>query len=73
MTNGKNKSEPLEEVINLMKDKNFKKNLNQIENMIGQANLNLYGTDRMSDVDRLNGTFQSLLNNEIGVLTNKNS
>lgn len=73
MTDGKNKSEPLEEVMNLMKDKNFKKNLNQIENMIGQANLNLYGTDRMSDVDRLNGTFQSLLNNEIGVLTNKNS
>lgn len=55
----------------LLKDKSVKRNLSQIENLLGQANLNLYGTDRTSEVDVLNNRFQSLLHDEIGTLTQK--
>ena len=52
-------------------DSNFKKQLRTINNLIGKANLNLYGTDRTSDFDELNSKFHSLLNNEIGDMTNR--
>ena len=55
----------------LLNDKSVKRNLSQIENLLGQANLNLYGTDRTSEVDVLNNRFQSLLHDEIVTLTQK--
>jgi len=61
----------LERASSVLKDKSIRRNLSQIENMLGQANLNLYGTDRTSEVDTLNSKFQSLLHEEIGVLTQK--
>lgn len=58
---------------NLLKDKNIKKNLTQIENILGKANLNMYGTDRVSDVDTLNNQFQKLLHLEIDTITQKDN
>ena len=55
----------------LLNDRSVKRNLSEIENLLGQANLNLYGTDRTSEVDVLNNKFQSLLHDEIGTLTQK--
>lgn len=55
----------------LNNDKGFRRQLSNISNLIGQANLSLYGTDRTSDIDNLNSKFQDLLNNEIGDLTNR--
>ena len=54
-------------------DKSFRKQLTNIDNLIGQANLNLYGTDRTSDVDALNTKFQSILKDQIEGFTNKSS
>ena len=53
---------------NIMNDKNVKRNLSQLNNILSQANLSLYGTDRVDDVDSLNSKFQSLLHGEIGGL-----
>ena len=53
------------------RDKGFRRQLSNINNLLGQANLSLYGTDRTSDVDNLNAKFQQLLNNEIGDMTNR--
>lgn len=52
-------------------DRSFKKQLININNLIGQANLSLYGTDRTSDVDSLNDKFQSILSNELTGITGK--
>lgn len=70
----KKQEEPndIEKAVQLMNDKSIKRNLSQIENLLGQANLNLYGTDRTSEVDVLNSKFQSLLHDEIGTLTQNN-
>lgn len=54
-------------------DKSFKRQLINLNNMIGQANLSLYGTDRTSEIDNLNLKFQSLLNSQIDDLTHKSS
>lgn len=52
-------------------DKSFRRSMMNINNLIGQANLSLYGTDRTSDVDTLNAKFQELLTNELGDMTNR--
>lgn len=54
-------------------DKSFKRQLNNLNNMIGDANLSMYGTDRTSDVDTLNNKFQSLLSNQLDDLTHKST
>ena len=46
-------------------DKKFRNIFRQLSNTIGSAELVLYGTDRESDVDTLDRTFQSLMKNEI--------
>lgn len=56
---------------NIMNDKNVKRNLSQLNNILSQANLSLYGTDRVDDVDSLNSKFQSLLHGEIDNLASK--
>lgn len=50
---------------NIMNDKGIRKTFRQLSNTIGSANLILYGTDRVSDVDSLDQTFQTLMKNEI--------
>lgn len=54
-------------------DKSFRRQLLNLNNMIGQANLSIYGTDRTSEVDDLNNKFQKLLNTQIDDLTHKKS
>ena len=56
---------------NVLNKKSTKENLSQLENLLSQANLNLYGTDRKSAVDDLNAKFNSLLHSEIDSITQK--
>lgn len=56
---------------NLLKDRSIRKNLLNINNLIGRSNLSLYGTDRTSDIDNLDAKFQSILTHSIGDMTNK--
>ncbi|MDY3769137.1 MAG: hypothetical protein SOZ83_06030, partial [Sphaerochaetaceae bacterium] len=58
--------------IDITKDKTYKRHMLNINNMIGQANLSMYGTDRNSDVDTLNNKFQELLNSEMDTIKNHN-
>ena len=55
----------------ILNKKSTKENLSQLEKLLSQANLNLYGTDRKSAVDDLNTKFSSLLHSEIDNLTQK--
>lgn len=50
----------------------FNKALSQLNGIIGQTSLDLYGTDRTSDVDLLDKKFQNIIHTEINDLTNKN-
>ena len=72
MANTSKKKKP-EKEYSVSADKGFRKQLSAINNLIGQANLSMYGTDRTSDVDVLNSTFQTILQNQIGDLTNRNN
>ena len=60
MANTSKKKKP-EKEYSVSADKGFRKQLSAINNLIGQANLSMYGTDRTSDVDVLNSTFQTIL------------
>lgn len=55
----------------LMNNKRVKNTFRQLSNILGQANLSLYGTDRTSDIDTLNQTFQGVLKNELETITGK--
>ena len=61
-----------EKKFNISNDKNYRRQILNINNMIGQANLSMYGTDRNSDVDALNSKFQELLTDEIDNIKNHN-
>lgn len=61
----------LNDAKNILNKKSIKENLSQLENLLSQSNLNLYGTDRKSEVDSLNVKFNSLLHDEIDTLTQK--
>lgn len=65
-SNNKKNNDSEKSIVN---DKSFRRQLANLNNMIGQANLTMYGTDRTSDVSNLNSKFQSLLNNQITDLT----
>jgi len=52
-------------------NKFFSKALSQLNGIIGQTSLDLYGTDRTSDVDLLDKKFQNIIHDEINTLTNK--
>lgn len=54
-------------------DKSVRRILNNINNMIGQSNLTLYGSDRTSDVDSLNSKFQTLMNDHMNEITNSDT
>ena len=62
-----------DENVDIMKDKRIRANVTQIDNILGQANLDMYGTDRTSDVDALNSRFQKFLNTEVDSLTQKDN
>ena len=69
-----NKNENPEDIfVDIVKDKKFKQKIANIDNLIGKASLQLYGTDRNSDVDSLNSKFQKIMNDEINSLSNNNS
>ena len=67
----RNRKLDVESLSSIDSDRSFKKQLININNLIGQANLSLYGTDRTSDVDSLNDKFQSILSNELTGITGK--
>lgn len=56
---------------NLLNNRRVKNTFRQLSNILGWANLSLYGTDRTSDVDSLNQTFNSIMKNEINNITGK--
>ena len=55
----------------LLNNRRVKNTFRNLSNILGQANLSLYGTDRTSDVDSLNQTFQSIMKNELQMMTGK--
>lgn len=75
MANEQQQNEEKEKLTKEQKKKNniFRQGLQQINEIIGKASLSLYGTDRTSDVDKLNDSFQNILQNEIGSITNKDT
>ena len=56
------------------KNKNrINQGLSQLNKIIGKANLSLYGTDRISDVDKLNDQFQNILHGDVDNITKKDN
>lgn len=53
----------------LLSDKNIIRKNRNISNLIKQANLRLYGTDRTSDIDSLNKKFQTIMHDNINELS----
>lgn len=70
MANPRNKKTNKNNVKSFSNDKSLRRQLANINNLLGQANLNLYGTDRTSEIDNLNSTFNNLLNEQLGKFTN---
>lgn len=58
---------------NITDDKGFKRQLGNINNLISQANLSVYGTDKANEVDTLNLKFQDILSNKIDGITNSDT
>lgn len=56
--------------LNIMGSRGVKNIMRQINSMIGQSNLTLYGTDRTSEVDDLDTKFYNIMKQEVGSLTN---
>ena len=53
--------------------KRINQGLEQLNKIIGKANLSLYGTDRISDVDKLNNEFQNILHGDVDDITKKDN
>ena len=51
----------------------FRRNIHQINNIVGRASLDLYGTDRNLDIERLNNKFQNILKDNITSINSKDS
>lgn len=58
------------ENLNIMGNRGVKNIMRQINSMIGQSNLTMYGTDRTSEVDDLDTKFYNIMKKEVGSLTN---
>ena len=56
---------------NLLNNRQVKNSFRQLSNIIGQSRLSLYGTDRTSDVDSLNQTFQGIMKSQLESITGK--
>ena len=68
-----NRKQMEEKTPKITNDKKFRNTFRQLSNTIGSAELVLYGTDRESDVDTLDKTFQSLMKNEINNISGDNT
>ena len=68
-----NRKQMEEKTPKITNDKKFRNIFRQLSNTIGSAELVLYGTDRESDVDTLDRTFQSLMKNEINNISGDNT
>ena len=73
--NEKSKSDSKEEkkVFNINNNPLFRRNITQINNIVGRASLDLYGTDRNLDIDKLNNKFQNILKDNISSINSKDS
>lgn len=68
-----NRKQMEEKTPKITNDKKFRNIFRQLSNTIGSAELVLYGTDRESDVDSLDRTFQALMKNEINNISGDNT
>ena len=68
-----NRKQMEEKTPKITNDKKFRNIFRQLSNTIGSAELVLYGTDRESDVDSLDRTFQALMKNEINNISGNNT
>lgn len=68
-----NRKQMEEKTPKIINDKKFRNIFRQLSNTIGSAELVLYGTDRESDVDSLDRTFQALMKNEINNISGDNT
>ena len=59
-----------QEVVTLNDNKVYKRNVTQLNNILGRAYLNLYGTDRTSEITNLDKKFQDILHTQISALNN---
>lgn len=51
-------------------DKQYKRHMSVIQNLISQANMSIYGTDKIDDISGLNNKFNEILSNKIDTITN---
>lgn len=74
-TNAKNGNSILKKAsqFNIFANNGVKNMIHTIDNMIGQASLNLYGTDRKSEVSQLDSTFYDIMKKEINGITDVKS
>jgi len=57
----------------LLDGRRVKNVIKQIDNLVGQSNLTLYGSDRTSDIDQLDSTFHDIMKVEIDKITNNDN
>lgn len=57
----------------ILDNRGIKKTISQIDDLLSQANLNLYGTDRNSEVDVLDKKFQEIINGTLDSLNDTSS
>lgn len=57
----------------LLDGRRVKNVIKQIDNLVGQSNLTLYGSDRTSDIDQLDSTFHDIMKVEIDKITNSDN
>ena len=60
-------------IFNVKTNPLFRRTSTQLNNVIGRASLDLYGTDRNLDIDRLNNKFQNILRDNIASINSKDS
>ena len=58
---------------NVLFSKKVSETLQQINSLLGKSNLQLYGTDRTSDIDSLNSHFYDIMQGEVNRLTNNDN
>ena len=66
----KNDVKQTKDNITLNDNKTIRRNLSQLNTILGRANLSLYGTDRTSEVSSLDKKFQDILHTQLDALNN---
>lgn len=57
----------------LLDGRRVKNVIREIDSLVGQSNLTLYGSDRTSDIDHLDSTFHDIMKVEIDKITNNDT